>query len=248
MHALARTSTIPRVVGRIVPRGIVLAVKIEGHACRALVDSGSHSDLISAPLVKQIKMKTTTIEPQINVTMAVVGSRTKCNYFVEPKFEWDSINTTKRFDVLNLATYDVVLGTPFLYQHKITFCLNPPTIIVGSDAPLPIEKTRFTDEFVGATVTECEPTEADVENARRELNEYAQKICRTVEETEFPPFREINHSIPLIDETKILPWRPSRCPEIYRTQWNEKRNVYLKSGRWKMTTSTNTVPMLLIAK
>ena len=37
-------------------------------------------------------------------------------------------------------------------------------------------------------------------------------------------------------------------PEIFRGQWAEKRDAYLKSGWWKMTMACNTVPMLLIPK
>ena len=33
-----------------------------------------------------------------------------------------------------------------------------------------------------------------------------------------------------------------------RGLWNEKKNAYLKSGRWKITTAQNTCPMLLIPK
>jgi hypothetical protein len=91
-------------------------------------------------------------------------------------------------------------------------------------------------------------SDGDVINARDELMAYAEPLCRKVEETELPPFRAINHSIPLIDENKVYPWRPSRCPEVFRSQWNEKRDAYLKSGRWKVTTARNTVPMLLIPK
>ena len=32
------------------------------------------------------------------------------------------------------------------------------------------------------------------------------------------------------------------------SQWNEKRDAYLKSDHWKLTTARNTVPMLLIHK
>ena len=67
-------------------------------------------------------------------------------------------------------------------------------------------------------------------------------------ETEFPPLRDINHTIPLIDEKKTYPWRPSKCPEAFREQWIEKRDAYLKTGRWEITSASNTVPMLLIPK
>ncbi|KAJ6521848.1 hypothetical protein B0H19DRAFT_1009036, partial [Mycena capillaripes] len=53
---------------------------------------------------------------------------------------------------------------------------------------------------------------------------------------------------PNIDEDKIYPWRPSRCPEALRDQWDLKRQTYLKAGRWEVTNSGNTAPMLLIPK
>ena len=90
--------------------------------------------------------------------------------------------------------------------------------------------------------------EEEVECARKELIEYARPLCKEMEETDLPPFRAINHEIPLIDVDKIYPWRPSRCPEAFRPQWIEKKNAYLKSGRWKITSARNTVPMMLIPK
>ena len=90
--------------------------------------------------------------------------------------------------------------------------------------------------------------DTSIADAQKDLMTYAEPLCRKVEETELPPLRAINHTIPLIDENKVYSWRPSRCLEVFRTQWNEKRDAYLKSGRWKMTTARNTVPMLLIPK
>ena len=66
--------------------------------------------------------------------------------------------------------------------------------------------------------------------------------------TGLPPLRDINHTIPLINKEKTYTWRPSRCPEAFCDQWAEKRDAYLKSGRWEITLSRNTVPMLLIPK
>lgn len=67
-------------------------------------------------------------------------------------------------------------------------------------------------------------------------------------DTGLPPLRDINHTIPLIDEEKTYTWRPSRCPEMFQDQWSEKRDAYIKTGRWKITSARNTVPMLLIPK
>lgn len=83
--------------------------------------------------------------------------------------------------------YDLVLGTPFLFQHKILVGFNPPRVVIGSASPLPMK---------GAEVTTLESRVATV-------------VPDDLEET---PLRAINHTIPLIDENKIYPWRPSRCP------------------------------------
>jgi len=80
------------------------------------------------------------------------------------------------------------------------------------------------------------------------MRKLAQPLCSQAGATVLPPLRAINHSIPLIDESKIYPWRPSKCPEALRHLWIEKKNSYLKSGRWELTTTRNTCPMLLITK
>ena len=76
----------------------------------------------------------------------------------------------------------------------------------------------------------------------------AKPLCSQSGAMALPPFQAINHSIPLIDESKIYPWRPSHCPEALRPLWIEKKNTYLKSGRWEMTAAWNTCPMLLLPK
>ena len=65
---------------------------------------------------------------------------------------------------------------------------------------------------------------------------------------DLPPMRAINHLIPLINEHKKYHYRPSKCLEAFRKQWLEKRSAYLKTGRWRMVTGHNPIPMLMIPK
>jgi hypothetical protein len=62
----------------------------------------------------------------------------------------------------------------------------------------------------------------------------------------WPPLRDINHKILLIDETKIYPWQPSHCPEVFKEQWVRKKRQHLDTWRWRVTTARNTVPLLCI--
>ena len=74
-----------------------------------------------------------------------------------------------------------------------------------------------------------------VTHACEELLQHAEVLCRKVEQTKLLPLWDINHTIPLIDENKMYPLHASHCPEVFRGQWAEKRDAYLKSGRLKMT-------------
>ena len=229
---------------RLLPKPVVLKVEIEGQPVRALVDTGSLGDFISSTLVDQLKLNRKTLKNPVGLQLAVQGSRSKINSVTNAHLVYRGISEHRHFDVINLNEYDVILGTPWLFQHKVSVGLNPARIAIGSNDCVPIAVGNDT-RFLLNTVTLEDPA---ITAAREELMECATPLCRKVEETELPPFRDINHTIPLIDENKTYSWRASRCPEIFRGQWAEKRDAYLKSGRWKLTTARNTVPMLLIPK
>jgi hypothetical protein len=54
-----------------------------------------------------------------------------------------------------------------------------------------------------------------IEAIRQELIEYCEPLCAKAESTELPPMRAINHTIPLIDENKLYPWRASKCQDAF---------------------------------
>ncbi len=81
-----------------------------------------------------------------------------------------------------------------------------------------------------------------------ELMEYVQPLFKKAAKTPLLPLHVINCQIPLIEPDKVYPWRPSRCPEMFREQWDTKHKVYIETGHWKVTTASNMVPMLLIKK
>jgi hypothetical protein len=159
-------------------------------------------------------------------------------------FRYQEVRNRRTFFVANLSRYDMILGTAWLYQHKVTIGLNPARVCIGSTDALPLEGVATAKVFTSAMKVESDSLQV----AREELLAYAEPICKVAAETPLPPLRAINHEVPLIDEDKILPWRPSRCPEALRAQWDEKRRTYLNTSRWKITNSGNTAPMLLIPK
>lgn len=99
---------------------------------------------------------------------------------------------------------------------------------------------------IAARATEIK--DAKLEDLRKELIKYAEDVCKDAEDTPLPPFRDINHRIPIIDESKVYPVRPARCPEKLKPLWRDKRAQYLKSGRWVVRSGSNASPMMYLAK
>ncbi|KAL4258218.1 CCHC-type domain-containing protein [Pleurotus pulmonarius] len=245
LPALQRNTSVVKDRERAVPSPVVVTVQINGKPAKALLDSGSLDDFMSLTLADQLGGKTKVMLVKlIPLQLAVQGSCTKINWSCKASISYQSIDEEQMFDVINISNYDLILGTPFMYQHRVLLGLNPARVVVGSEVSLPLDGPGVSRLASMSVVYD----EAEIEHARKELHEYAKPLCKTMDQTDLPPLRAINHTIPLIDEKKVYKWRPSRCPEPLLTQWVEKRNTYLKLGRWQITMSGNAVPMLHICK
>jgi hypothetical protein len=63
-----------------------------------------------------------------------------------------------------------------------------------------------------------------------------------------PPLRDVNHSIPYIDEKKRFEYHAPRCPEAFVDELKEKLARYERAHIWERATGTQAMPMLCIAK
>jgi hypothetical protein len=136
---LQRNAASTRDFTRLVLKPLVVVVKINGHAARALLDSGSLGDFISTSLTDQLRLKKETLAKPIPLHLAVQGSRSVVNCGTKVQLEYQGINETQYFDVANLHNYDIILGTPFLFQHEVLMGLNNSCVIIGSNISKPIE-------------------------------------------------------------------------------------------------------------
>ncbi|KAG9223444.1 hypothetical protein CCMSSC00406_0006936 [Pleurotus cornucopiae] len=243
--AVERNAAVTKDHSRLIPRPLVITVNVEGHPCRALLDSGSLGDFVSSTLVTQLRLKKYELKKCLPLQLAVQGSRSKINFGCRANIQYQDVKEERYFDVINLSNYDMILGTPWIHQHKVMLGLNPPRVVIGSAPALPLAPGEAVAKLSSQAM---DLLQSDVEKARSHLLDYAKLLCVPVEDTELPPLRAINHKIPLIDVNKVYSWRPSKCPEPLREQWVAKRNAYLKTGRWRITTATNASPMLLIYK
>jgi transposase InsO family protein len=65
---------------------------------------------------------------------------------------------------------------------------------------------------------------------------------------ELPPFREINHEINLIDESKQYNYHNPRCPDHFVKDLNDKIERYTRAGWWVPKRVEQALPMLCVAK
>jgi hypothetical protein len=116
--------------------------------------------------------------------LAVQGFRSKVNWGVEAELKYQGIKGKRYFDVANLSNYDLILGTPWLFQHKVTLGLNPACVLVGSNDPLPMKG----DDVTKIASRAVDVLEESLQNARATLIEYARDLCKELDETDLPPF------------------------------------------------------------
>ncbi|KAJ3473940.1 hypothetical protein NLI96_g12740 [Meripilus lineatus] len=202
------------------------------------------ADFLSTTIVDQLQLEREILIKPLPVQLAVHGSRTKVNCCTTVDLEYQGIKGKRRFDIANLDHYDAILGTPFLFQHKVAIAFNPSRIVIGSTEPEVIKGVE-TSVIVSAAI---EVLEDELEKLREELRKEATDLCADADHTELPPLRVVNHRIPLIDDRKVYPYRPAKCPDALKTLWQMKKDRYLASGRWRIATGRNAIPILLIPK
>jgi hypothetical protein len=139
---------------------------------------------MSTTLADQLKVKIELLDKPLALQLAVSGSRGKVKARTSVKLEYQQISETRMFDIINLDSYDLILGTLFLFQHQVLLGFNPSQVSIRSTESLPIRGTQV-------LVLESRATEIasayHIESLCEELCQYALPICREAIETPLPP-------------------------------------------------------------
>jgi hypothetical protein len=122
--ALQRNSSTTRDFKRMIPKPVVVVVEVNGHQAHALIDTGLLADYMSATLAEQLDIPHIELAKPLTVQLAVQGSRSKVNYGTKVLLHYQEISSERYFDIINLQNYDLILGTPFLFQHQVLVGLN----------------------------------------------------------------------------------------------------------------------------
>ncbi|KAF9440102.1 hypothetical protein P691DRAFT_794197 [Macrolepiota fuliginosa MF-IS2] len=176
----------------LIPKPIIVMVKVEGQCCQALLDTGSMGDFVSTTLADQLKLKLVELKEPLVLQLVISGSQEKVKYHTEVAFEYQEVQGKHMFNIMNLDSHDVILGLPFMIQQ----CAQ---VSIQSEEPQPLLHDQ------GWPLS-----------SSSELIEYASNICKEAVDTPLPPLHAINHVIPLLDDMKAYLWCPSKCPEALK--------------------------------
>ena len=95
---------------------------------------------------------------------------------------------------------------------------------------------------------------------KKKLNEYTcsdiPQLCEEIPEKysdllgplplKLPPFHEVSHEIPLINESKPLKHRLPKCPEAFHSELARKIEQYTTTGWWVPAAAKQATPVLCI--
>jgi hypothetical protein len=118
LAAIQRNSASVKDKTRLVPKTVVLKVRIQGHLVRAMVDSGSQGDFLSTTLADQLSLGKAELKAPLKLQLAVQGSRSVIKYGIEARFQFEGIDELRKFDMVNLSNYDGYSAPPGCISTK----------------------------------------------------------------------------------------------------------------------------------
>jgi hypothetical protein len=107
------------------------------------------------------------------------------------------------------------------------------------------DATKFHTQELSNNSTKL--TKDDIPRLRQRWMEISEDIMSGVPE-QMPPWREVNHRIPLIYESLVYHYHLPRCPDAMKGQLLEKIARYTRAGWWQAIQTDQGAPMLCISK
>ena len=105
----------------------------------------------------------------------------------------------------------------------------------------------WTQQPVGLKKNLNDYTHSDIPQLHEEITESYSDLLGPPP-LKLPPFHEVSHEIPLIDESKQLKHRLPKYPEAFRSELARKIKWYTTTGWWVPAAAKQATPMLCIPK
>src|SRR6202453_4894875 len=111
----------------------------------------------------------------------------------------------------------------------------------------PSQKEEVLLAVMDVNLNELKDGEAQLPDLRKKWVESAADVL-TGALPHLPPFREVNHKIPLIDEQKRYNYHLPRCPDSLKKELTGKIQRHKDTGWWEETNVSQAAPMICVPK
>ncbi|KAJ6555546.1 hypothetical protein B0H10DRAFT_1847711, partial [Mycena sp. CBHHK59/15] len=111
-------------------------VHVNGKVVFALFNLGCTTKACSPDFARVSGIKVFPIESEVVLQLGTAGSGSKINHGRTAILEYDDIRSEEYLDIVNLDRFDVVIGTKFMWRHKILLDFEFNTVWVCG-VPMP---------------------------------------------------------------------------------------------------------------
>jgi hypothetical protein len=194
---------------------------VNGQLAHCLVDSGCQGMIMSPAFSRATGVRTFALNKPVVLQLAVKGSKSSIQYGTYTRIEFGDVNVIEYFDIVNIDYYDVIIGVPFLRRYEIqldfklgTITRNGRVIDANEHVISSSDVETYDMDAMAAAFVKAEP-ELTPDHIP-ELIEYWKTLYSDLfgdVPLELPPFRKVNHHIPLIDPNKKIRYHLPRCPD-----------------------------------
>ncbi|KAJ4758083.1 polyprotein [Rhynchospora pubera] len=215
-----------------------LAVKIQGHHCLALIDSGSTNNFLSMAVIKGAGLPLVP-KPGLSVAVANGDRLPSAGLCSNLALNIGDEIFSEHFFALPLDGFDVVLGCQFLK------CLGP---ILWDFSELTMSFWRVNRRVTwsgaeGTTPHACVLTSDDLLQSLLTVFEDL-----FLEPQELPPSRAFDHRISLLPNSTPVAVRPYRYPHMQKDEIEKQCAAMMEQGIIRPSTSPFSSPVLLVKK
>jgi hypothetical protein len=97
-----------------------------------MFDSGSGTNMITPDFARATGLRPIQLDKPVGLQMALIGSCRCINYRITIPIEVGPVTWPMYFDIANIERYDVILGTPFMKQHRVALDFTNNEVVIGS--------------------------------------------------------------------------------------------------------------------
>lgn len=106
-------------------------VKVGEQLAWTLWDSGSTMTGITPSFAHVAGIKVFLLQDPVQLQLGTVGSRLQINYGTKAMLNAPGLNTLAYLDIANFDRYDMIIGSPFMWKHKVVLDFKEGTVRIN---------------------------------------------------------------------------------------------------------------------